>query len=102
MCGIVGLFAKSPDVEERLGAHLGAMLGQMADRGPDSAGIALYREPAPAGHDQVLAVLARPGRGLGGAAATAEVARAATRSCVLDDADAPSALLRRAPAPAGR
>ena len=47
MCGIVGLFAKSPDVEQRLGAHLGAMLGQMADRGPDSAGIALYREPAP-------------------------------------------------------
>ena len=49
MCGIVGLFAKSPEVEEHLGAHLGAMLGQMADRGPDSAGIALYREPAPAG-----------------------------------------------------
>jgi glutamate synthase domain-containing protein 1 len=49
MCGIVGLFAKSAAVEERLGAHLGAMLGQMADRGPDSAGVALYRDPAPAG-----------------------------------------------------
>jgi amidophosphoribosyltransferase len=49
MCGIVGLFAKTPDVEERLGAHLGAMLGQMADRGPDSAGLAVYRDPAPAG-----------------------------------------------------
>ena len=49
MCGIVGLFAKHPDVEERLGAHLGAMLGQMADRGPDSAGIAIYRDPAPLG-----------------------------------------------------
>ena len=49
MCGIVGLFAKHPDVEERLGAHLGAMLGQMADRGPDSAGIAIYRDPAPVG-----------------------------------------------------
>src|SRR6186997_3128823 len=49
MCGIVGLFAKSREVEDHLGAHLGAMLGQMADRGPDSAGIALYREPAPAG-----------------------------------------------------
>jgi methylamine---glutamate N-methyltransferase subunit A len=49
MCGIVGLFAKHPDVEERLGAHLGAMLAQMADRGPDSAGIAIYRDPAPAG-----------------------------------------------------
>jgi methylamine---glutamate N-methyltransferase subunit A len=49
MCGIVGLFAKHPDVEQRLGAHLGAMLAQMADRGPDSAGIAIYRDPAPAG-----------------------------------------------------
>jgi methylamine---glutamate N-methyltransferase subunit A len=49
MCGIVGLFAKHPDVEERLGAHLGAMLAQMADRGPDSAGVAIYRDPAPAG-----------------------------------------------------
>jgi len=49
MCGIVGLFAKRPDVEERLGALLGDMLGQMADRGPDSAGLAVYRDPAPAG-----------------------------------------------------
>ena len=49
MCGIVGLFAKSPGVEARLGALLGAMLGQMADRGPDSAGIAVYRDPAPSG-----------------------------------------------------
>ncbi len=50
MCGIVGLFAKHPDVEERLGAHLGAMLIQMANRGPDSAGVAIYRD----GHMQIL------------------------------------------------
>ena len=43
MCGIVGLFAKSPDVELRLGALLGEMLTQLADRGPDSAGMALYQ-----------------------------------------------------------
>jgi glutamate synthase domain-containing protein 1 len=49
MCGIVGLFAKSPEVEARLGALLGTMLAQMADRGPDSAGIAIYRDPAPLG-----------------------------------------------------
>src|ERR671923_143933 len=49
MCGIVGLFAKTPDVELRLGALLGAMLTQLADRGPDSAGMALYREPAALG-----------------------------------------------------
>ena len=45
MCGIVGLFAKSPGIEEHLGAHLVAMLAQMSDRGPDSAGVAVYRDP---------------------------------------------------------
>jgi methylamine---glutamate N-methyltransferase subunit A len=49
MCGIVGLFAKSSEVEERLGTHLAAMLAQMNDRGPDSAGVAVYRDPAPSG-----------------------------------------------------
>ena len=29
MCGIVGLFAKAPDVELRLGELLGAMLAQL-------------------------------------------------------------------------
>ena len=49
MCGIVGLFAKSPEVEERLGEHLAAMLVQMSSRGPDSAGVTVYRDPAPSG-----------------------------------------------------
>jgi glutamate synthase domain-containing protein 1 len=49
MCGIVGLFAKSSAVEERLGEHLAAMLVQMSSRGPDSAGVAVYRDPAPPG-----------------------------------------------------
>ena len=49
MCGIAGLFSKSSSIEEQLGAHLSAMLSQLADRGPDSAGVALYRDPAPAG-----------------------------------------------------
>jgi glutamate synthase domain-containing protein 1 len=49
MCGIVGLFGKSPAIEQELGEHLAAMLVQMDDRGPDSAGIAVYRDPAPPG-----------------------------------------------------
>jgi glutamate synthase domain-containing protein 1 len=49
MCGIVGLFCKNPELEPELGRHLGAMLAQMDDRGPDSAGVAVYREPAPSG-----------------------------------------------------
>jgi glutamate synthase domain-containing protein 1 len=53
MCGIVGLFAKSSEVEERLGKHLAAMLAQMSDRGPDSAGVAVYRNPAPTGSSKL-------------------------------------------------
>ena len=53
MCGIVGLFSKSPVIGERLGEHLSAMLVELSDRGPDSAGVALYRDPAPAGSTKV-------------------------------------------------
>lgn len=42
MCGIVGLFLKDPGLEPQLGAMLTDMLVTMTDRGPDSAGIAIY------------------------------------------------------------
>ncbi|MBA3262171.1 MAG: glutamine amidotransferase family protein [Thermoleophilaceae bacterium] len=53
MCGIAGLFSKSLDVSGGLGSHLGAMLMQLSDRGPDSAGVAVYREPAPIGSSKL-------------------------------------------------
>jgi glutamate synthase domain-containing protein 1 len=53
MCGIVGLFAKTPEIERRLGLHLADMLVQMDDRGPDSAGVAVYRDPTPAGSSKL-------------------------------------------------
>ena len=53
MCGIVGLFYKSPELEPRLGGHLAAMLEQMSDRGPDSSGVAVYRDPAPSGSSKL-------------------------------------------------
>ncbi len=46
MCGIVGLFLKDPKLEPHLGAMLTDMLITMTDRGPDSAGIAIYGRPA--------------------------------------------------------
>jgi glutamate synthase domain-containing protein 1 len=49
MCGIAGLYTKSATLREQLGAHLADMLEQLSDRGPDSAGVAFYRDPAPAG-----------------------------------------------------
>ena len=42
MCGIVGLFLKDKSLEPRLGEMLTDMLVTMTDRGPDSAGIAIY------------------------------------------------------------
>ncbi|MET8983573.1 glutamine amidotransferase family protein [Streptomyces sp. NPDC004539] len=45
MCGIVGLHLRAPSLEPRLGELLAAMLGQVAERGPDSAGVAVYGDP---------------------------------------------------------
>ncbi len=42
MCGIVGLFLKDKSLEPQLGNMLTDMLITMTDRGPDSAGIAIY------------------------------------------------------------
>ncbi|GAA0424139.1 glutamine amidotransferase [Acrocarpospora corrugata] len=52
MCGIVGLHLREPTLHPRLGELLAAMLGQLAERGPDSAGVAVYGDP----------VLTPPGR----------------------------------------
>ncbi len=46
MCGIVGLFLKDKSLEPQLGAMLSDMLVIMTDRGPDSAGIAIYGAPS--------------------------------------------------------
>lgn len=46
MCGIVGLFLKDKSLEPKLGSMLTDMLVTMTDRGPDSAGIAIYGDDA--------------------------------------------------------
>ena len=42
MCGIVGLFIKDRSLDGELGHMLSGMLTTMCDRGPDSAGFAVY------------------------------------------------------------
>lgn len=42
MCGIVGLYLKNPQLEGQLGKLFEPMLLAMTDRGPDSAGFAIY------------------------------------------------------------
>ena len=42
MCGIVGIYLKTKKYEKSLGRFLSGMLDNMATRGPDSAGFAIY------------------------------------------------------------
>lgn len=42
MCGIAGLFLKTSALESKLGSMLEEMLTALSDRGPDSAGFAIY------------------------------------------------------------
>lgn len=44
MCGIVGLFLKNAALEPELGRLTALMLSEMTDRGPDSAGFAVYTD----------------------------------------------------------
>jgi methylamine---glutamate N-methyltransferase subunit A len=97
MCGIVGLFAKSPEIEESLGDRIAAMLTQMGDRGPDSAGVAVYRDPAPLGSSKLTlfspdpledwdALAAELGKAFGG---SPDASVRASHAVILVEAEAP-------------
>ena len=47
MCGIVGLYLKNKALEPQLGTLFEPMLESMTDRGPDSAGFAIYGDEVP-------------------------------------------------------
>ena len=47
MCGIVGLFLKDHSLEPSLGRFMASMLVTLSDRGPDSAGFAVYGRGTP-------------------------------------------------------
>ncbi len=49
MCGIVGLYLKNSQLQPELGALFTPMLVAMTDRGPDSAGFAIYGDEVPDG-----------------------------------------------------
>ncbi|MFT5111771.1 MAG: glutamate synthase domain-containing protein 1 [Parasphingorhabdus sp.] len=50
MCGIVGLYLKNPELRSGMGAMFRPMLAEMTSRGPDSAGVAIYRDPVKEGY----------------------------------------------------
>lgn len=45
MCGIAALQLRNPSLHPRMGSLLSSMLCQIVDRGPDSAGLAVYNTP---------------------------------------------------------
>ena len=50
MCGIVGLLVKKPALKEQLGALMVPMLLGMTERGPDSAGLAVFGDAVDDSH----------------------------------------------------
>ncbi len=44
MCGIVGIYLKNKKYNKQLGKLLTGMMNNMASRGPDSAGFAVYNK----------------------------------------------------------
>ena len=60
MCGIVGLFIKNPKLESKLGQLLSSMLVEMTERGPDSAGIAIYDGSATDGEVRITVLSTDP------------------------------------------
>jgi len=90
MCGIVGLYCKSTALEPRLGEYLSAMLEQMNDRGPDSAGVAVYRDPAPDGCTKLTLYSSDPAFDWSGAGGEVTDVRA-RHAVVLVDGDAAEA-----------
>jgi glutamate synthase domain-containing protein 1 len=55
MCGIASFFAKTPAMENQLGSLFVPMLTCLSDRGPDSAGFAVYRDQALEGTVKIVA-----------------------------------------------
>ncbi|MEM6660679.1 MAG: glutamine amidotransferase family protein [Pseudomonadota bacterium] len=101
MCGIVGLFLKDQELEPQLGALLAQMLVTMTGRGPDSAGIAIYRG-ADDGNMKITVQSANPDVDFEGLEERlgADVLRSDTHaiiSCPADEADAVQAKLAAIP-----
>jgi len=95
MCGIVGLYLKNEALFGQLGALFKPMLVSMTSRGPDSAGVAIYRDPVGDGetkfslaHDDLSHDWALLATALGEALhARARVTQRDTTALLVTDAD---------------
>jgi len=60
MCGIVGLLVKKPELRPQLGELMMPMLIGMTERGPDSAGMAVFTAPVAVGARKLSLYCAQP------------------------------------------
>ena len=107
MCGIVGLFLKSRQHEADLGRLTSLMLAEMCERGPDSAGFAVFDGGragqtklclvAPAGTADWAGIVARLETALGAAVSLATVGDHAVLRTTGDGAAARRWLIANAP-----
>lgn len=95
MCGIAGFYAKTLAAQERLGDCVADMLAQLAGRGPDSAGVAAYRDPVATGSAK-LSLLDPRGAGRDWSAFGDVLADRGDQAVVRVDADDPAAAQRAA------
>jgi methylamine---glutamate N-methyltransferase subunit A len=109
VCGIVGLQLRDGSGEQRLGELMAGMLGQVAERGPDSAGVALYGDTslsppgwatvsalAPATPGPALAAALRPRLG-GAQVSVTEVAGVRVAAAPVPQAELSAAVRATAP-----
>ena len=74
MCGIAALQLRNPSLHPRMGSLLSSMLCQFVDRGPDSAGLAVYNTPGLVSPGMSTLSLLGKDQGMTTAAITAGVA----------------------------
>jgi glutamate synthase domain-containing protein 1 len=74
MCGIAALQLRNPSLHPRMGSLLSSMLCQIVDRGPDSAGLAVYNTPGLVSDGTSTLSLLGKDQGMTTAAITASVA----------------------------
>lgn len=74
MCGIAALQLRNPSLHPQMGSLLSSMLCQIVDRGPDSAGLAVYNTPGLVSPGRSTLSLLGRDQGIPTAALTAGVA----------------------------
>jgi len=94
MCGIAGLQLRNSGLRPRLGELVVPMLGMLAGRGPDSTGVAVYRDDVPPGHLKYSLRAPRDGYDWAGLTRALQAASAAGQRAD-DDADTAAAPMVR-------